>query len=114
MLGHIKKPRTNIVIDEEKFLVAQKHKEAIRTIVRSLSVEEDENPFKELEARLPSYAICLRGARGKEDVTQKELSKMTGIAVTNISKMENGQRRIGVKVAKKLAKALNIGYKVFL
>ncbi|OQY59199.1 MAG: hypothetical protein B6245_07935 [Desulfobacteraceae bacterium 4572_88] len=47
-------------------------------------------------------------------MTQKELSRLTGIPQGHISKMENGKRAIGVKTAKQLAKVLNISYKVFL
>ena len=106
----MKKPHTDVVIDGQIFHVLKQHKNTLVTIVQKLSVE---GPFKDLEEKLPSYAISLRGAREKEGISQKELSKSTGIAVTNISKMENGQRKIGEKVAKKLAKALKVGYKVF-
>ena len=58
--------------------------------------------------------IVLRGARGRENMTQKELAKRCGISQENISKMENGQRPIGEKVAKKLAKVLNIDSKLLL
>jgi hypothetical protein len=44
---------------------------------------------------------------------KKKTSKKTGIEVTNISKMENGERKIGETVANKLGKALNVCYKVF-
>jgi ribosome-binding protein aMBF1 (putative translation factor) len=108
----MKKPHTDVLIDGQMFHVLKQHKHVLVTIVKKLSIEED--PFKDLEEKLPSYAISLRGARTKEGFSQKELSKSTGIAITNISKMENGQRKIGEKVAKKLAKALNVGYKVFI
>jgi len=42
----------------------------------------------------------LAGARGKEGVARRELSKTTGIPQRHISGMENGKRLIG--------KALNI------
>ena len=58
--------------------------------------------------------ICLAGARGKEGVTQKQLAEMTGIKRHHISEMENHKRTIGKKDAMKFAKALNIGYRVFL
>ena len=107
----MKKPHTDVVIDGQIFHVLKQHKHTLVTIVQKLSVE---GPFKDLEEQLPPYAISLRGAREKEGLSQKELSKNTGIAVTNISKMENGQRKIGEKVAKKLAKALRVGYKIFI
>lgn len=58
--------------------------------------------------------VCLIGSRVKEGLTQKQLSKLTGIAQSHISEMENGKRPIGKKRAKILAKALNVGYKIFL
>ncbi len=64
------------------------------------------------EEDLPGAA--LRGARGKEGVTQARLAGMTGIPQRHISEMENGKRPIGRETAKKLGRALNIGYKVFL
>jgi DNA-binding XRE family transcriptional regulator len=61
---------------------------------------------------LPS--VCLRGSRHKEGLTQRQLSDITGIPQRHISEMENGKRSIGKEMAKRLGKALNIGYKVFL
>jgi len=58
--------------------------------------------------------VCLSGSRLKEGMIQKELSELTGIPQSHISEMENGRRQIGKKRAKILAKALNVGYKVFL
>ncbi|QTA84165.1 helix-turn-helix domain-containing protein [Desulfonema magnum] len=78
----------------------------------------DSVPFREAfledyeENELPGLALV--GARYKEDLTQKELSKLTGIPQGHISQMENGKRPIGKAIAKKLGKALNISYKVFL
>jgi ribosome-binding protein aMBF1 (putative translation factor) len=57
---------------------------------------------------------ALRGARTKEGLTQKQLSELASIPQGHLSEMENGKRPIGVIVAKKLGKALNISYKVFL
>ncbi len=57
---------------------------------------------------------ALRGARAKEGLTQRQLSELADIPQGHLSEMENGKRPIGVIVAKKLGKALNISYKVFL
>jgi DNA-binding XRE family transcriptional regulator len=71
------------------------------------------NLFPEYEdEELPG--VCLAGSRSKEGLTQKELSELTGIPQSHISEMENGKRPIGKKRARILAKALNVGYKVFL
>jgi DNA-binding XRE family transcriptional regulator len=64
------------------------------------------------EAQLIGKALA--GARYREDLTQIELSKLTGIPQRHISEMENGKRTIGKEMAKRLGNALNISYKVFL
>ena len=61
-----------------------------------------------------SPGACLAGARMKEDLTQKELSGLTGIPQRHISEMENNKRPIGKNNAKKLAGALNVDYRLFL
>ena len=61
-----------------------------------------------------SSANMLIGARGKENITQIKLSKLTGIPRRHISDMENGRRPIGKQSALKLGKALNISYRLFL
>ncbi len=58
--------------------------------------------------------ICLRGAREKEGLTQIVLSKQTGIPQRHISEMENGKRPIGKKNAQRFAKALKVGWRIFL
>ena len=58
--------------------------------------------------------VALAGARGKEGLTQKQLSEKTGIPQRHISEMENGKRAIGKKNAKLFAEALNIDYRIFL
>lgn len=52
--------------------------------------------------------------RRNAEFTQKELSEKTGIAVPNISQMENGKWPIGATTAKKLAKVLNCNISDFL
>ena len=64
------------------------------------------------EERRPG--IILRAARGREDLTQKDLAGLTGIPQHHISEMENGKRGIGKDRAKKLGEALNTDYRLFL
>ena len=59
-------------------------------------------------------ANMLVGARGKENITQMQLSELTGIPRRHISDMENGRRPIGRQNALKFGKALNISYRLFL
>jgi DNA-binding XRE family transcriptional regulator len=62
--------------------------------------------------RTPSNMLI--GARGKENITQIQLSELTGIPRRHISDMENGRRSIGKQNAIKLGEALNINYRLFL
>jgi len=53
------------------------------------------------------------GSRLKEGITQKDFSELTEILQSHVSEVENGKLQIGKKRAKTLAKALNVGHKVF-
>jgi ribosome-binding protein aMBF1 (putative translation factor) len=69
--------------------------------------------FPEFEGN--ESGTVLRGARLKEELTQKALAEKTGIPQRHISEMENGKRSIGKNRAEKLAVALNVpDYRVFL
>jgi ribosome-binding protein aMBF1 (putative translation factor) len=56
----------------------------------------------------------LLGARHRERLTQAQLAAMIGVKPSHISEMEKGKRPIGKDIAKRLAKALNTSYQVFL
>lgn len=58
--------------------------------------------------------MVLRGARFRESISQKKLAQLSGVSQDNISRIENGKRKIGEKVAKKLAEHLNIDYTLLL
>lgn len=61
-----------------------------------------------------SPSVCLRALRRREGLTQKDLAEKAGIPQSHLSMMERGKMQIGVQRAKKLGKALNAGYKLFL
>ena len=58
--------------------------------------------------------VAIRAYRYRENLTQRQLAELTGIPQRHISEMENGKRTIGKELAKRLGKALNADYKVFL
>lgn len=58
--------------------------------------------------------LYLKGIRYRDDITQEELSRLTGIPRRHLSDMENGKRPIGKESAKKLAAALHCDYRRFL
>ena len=70
--------------------------------------------YKENFKNRPEWAVCLRAARYKKSLSQRELSEKSKIPITTISKYENGERAISITQAKKLAKVLRTNYKVFL
>ena len=63
---------------------------------------------------LGESAIALKGARARENMTQKKLARLLGTSQVYISQLENGQKEINKQMAKKLEKVFNINYKVFL
>ena len=76
---------------------------------RSYSVAE---VFPELTTNRAS--VLIRGYRGREGMTQRQLAEATGIPQRHISEMENGKRIIGKERAKKLAQALHADYRLLL
>lgn len=98
--------------------VPAKHLPKLEEFLEKYGHSEDSVPWEELAStRIKKYGkagLALRGARFREGLSQKALAKKCGISQENISKMENGQRPIGEKVAKKLAKVLKIDYKLLL
>jgi DNA-binding XRE family transcriptional regulator len=97
----------------------------LRRMAQTLKVKDitewelEEKDFYTIDEVFPEMAwnsggVSIRGGRGKEGLTQKQLAELTGIAQHHISEMENGKRPIGKETAKKLAAALNVDYRVFL
>ena len=113
-----KKHRTETETIELCFLgPKKKRKQAVKTLDSLGFVDiSDAVPWRDCfpyaDGQLPG--VSLSGAREKEGLTQRELSRLTGIPQRHISEMENGKRPIGKETAKKLGKALDISYKVFL
>ena len=114
MLAHTKERLIKISIGKKEFKIPKKEAKAVETIIRLLKekLDKDKNVssevvYKEFNKNRPKGAVYLKGIRTREALSQKALEKMTGIPVTNISKYENGSRKITEAAAKKLAKALN-------
>lgn len=82
------------------------------------SWEERTTPWEEVAAlRIAKYTkagIALRGARYRENLSQKKLAELCGISQDNLSKMECGKRPIGLQMARRLAKALHIDPQLLL
>ncbi len=97
--------------------VPAKHLQKLEAFLKKYGESESvlwEELAKDRIAKHKKAGLALRGARYREGFSQKELAKRTGISQENISKMENGLRPIGEKVAKKLAKALRIDFELLV
>ena len=70
--------------------------------------------YKENFEDFPQWAVCLKAAREKHNLSQRELSHLCNIPATTISKYENGERHISIAQAKKLAKVLKIHTKILV
>jgi hypothetical protein len=110
-------------IDEMVTLKLRVHRgntERIKRFITSIEAEKQagSRPWREVFAELrPDDAIpsaILRGSRVKEELTQVQLSELTGIPRRHLSEMEHGKRPMGKETAKRLAKALKCDYRVFL
>ena len=85
------------------------------TLTEALNEQlKDETFKKEYEALEPEYEIIssLIDARKLNNVTQKQLSEATGIAQSDISKIENGSANPTLKLLQRLAEGLNMSLKV--
>ncbi len=114
MLEVMKKPPTDSV--ELSFFVPHTLVKKVRLFMEQEGISEHYYTVDELFPYTEEEKMCayLRGARYREDLTQKQLSELTGIPVRHISEMENGKRPIGKKNATKLAEALNCNARILL
>ncbi len=117
MLEPTKKRRTDII--EMCFRGPAAHRKQAAKMLEKLGFVDTSESIPWREA-FPEYSeedgpvVCLKAIRRREGLTQKELADKSGIPQSHVSLMERGKMRISVVRAKKLGKALNTGYKVFL
>lgn len=102
-----------------RFVGPSSQRDSARAALEALGFAEVEGSMPWREAfpqwdaeQLPG--VCLVGARQKEGMTQVQLAQRTGIPQRHLSEMERGKRQIGKKLAKTLALALNVDYRIFL
>lgn len=75
---------------------------------------QNEELRKEYEALEPEFAIiqAIIDARQETGLTQRELSERTGIAQSDISKLENGNANPSIRTLKRLAEAMGKQLKI--
>jgi ribosome-binding protein aMBF1 (putative translation factor) len=117
------KGEIKIQVGERKtrlFLVPKDRADGIVRLLQDFEVKDDGSivPWREtvqdLIEKYTEAGVALKGARAKAGLSQNEVAEKLQITQSHISDMENGRRPIGKKMAKRLAEALNVGYKVFL
>jgi antitoxin component HigA of HigAB toxin-antitoxin module len=94
---------------------------ALRKLYPSMRVSDDDEAvditttawWKKMEARSHGGTV-LWTYRDNAGLTLDRLSKLSGIAKSHLSDMENGKRAIGLRTAKKLATALDVDHRLFL
>jgi len=69
---------------------------------------------KEYEELNPEYEVikAVLAARKSIDMTQKELAEVSGVAQSDISKLENGNSNPTIKMLQRLASGMNMHLKV--
>lgn len=116
MLGRTKKhPIESIHLKGSPEVINRLRQYAVK-VGASIIEAEDAIDASEVAPQLESNSagVYLRGIRLREEMTQENLAKLTGISRSNISAMEHGNRAVGKETAKKLAAVLNCDYRRFL
>lgn len=78
--------------------------------------EQMKNPafakaYREIQPEMAVIQAIIE-AREKSNITQKELSRRTGIAQTEISRIENGSRNPSIKLLQRLAAGMGMNLKI--
>lgn len=93
--------------------VVQKYAvETKKAVLYSGNVSADE-VFAEIDKKYTKVGVLLRGLRVREGLSQVEFAKKIGVTQTNLSKMENGTRSVGMTVAKRIAKIFDVKVNYF-
>lgn len=127
MSAPMKAPRTKgvqVTISNKRFVVPPRRAIALVTLlseyrVRQRAASKDSIPASEVFADLNAkyggrVASVIRGFRVRDELTQVDLAEKIHIAQADLSKIENGTRRVGKKLAMRLAKVFRTNYRVFL
>jgi DNA-binding XRE family transcriptional regulator len=109
----------HVVCDKAKMAKVKAALLALNCTVKSVKAPQSEAPgprWLAIEDLFPNHRAgnAIRGARCREDLTQRQLAALVGISVPNLSHMENGRRPVGKEMAKRLAKALNTDWRLLL
>ena len=84
------------------------HSEAKEKLFKNKKLKEE---YDSLQSEY-EFLIQLHDARLKNNLTQKELSELSGIDQSNISKIESGEYSPSLKTMKKLADAMDMELRI--
>ena len=87
----------------------------MKTLAQYKEEKLKEPGFKKVYEELqPEFEImrAIIDARTASNLTQKELAERTGIAQTEISRIENGSRNPSIKLLQRLAEGLNMNLRI--
>ena len=87
----------------------------MKTLAQYKEEKLKEPGFKKAYEELqPEFEImhAIIDARTASNLTQKELAERTGIAQTEISRIENGSRNPSIKLLQRLAEGLNMNLRI--
>jgi len=80
-------------------------------LAKQLKNDEFKKEYDEIQPELDVIRAIV-DARTSQNITQKELSKLTGINQADISKLENGTRNPSIKLLQRLADGLGMALKI--
>ena len=118
MLVAVRKPHINVHITGVGTQIVVR---ALRKLYDSVEVSREDKAvditttdwWQKMEATSHAGTV-LWTYRDNAGITLEQLSKLSGIAKSHLSDMENGKRAIGLRTAKKLASALGVDHRLFL
>lgn len=89
-----------------------------RDIAEKYRVDEEkispDEVFSAINAKYSKPGALLRGIRARENLTQVKLAKLLKITQSDVSQIENGTRKIGRMIAKRIEKLFGVHYRSFL
>lgn len=87
--------------------------ETIKGIKKNEQMKDTEFA-KEYESMQPELNVirAIVEARASQNLTQKELAERSGINQSDISKLENGNRNLSVRLLKRLAEGMGMTLKI--
>ncbi len=112
---HIKRQDTVITIRHGGALyifpkkVAQKYR-----VSNTKQIVNADDLFEKINSQYTKPGALLRGIRVRENLTQVKLAKKIKATQSDISQMENGTRKIGRIIAKRIEKLFGVDYRSFL